>query len=93
MVYIEIYSLLQYVSIIKTKVLLPLAYVTLDDLGDPLYALWFTSLLPSLFKLFGFPTFRLQVSVSDEDYFRNESCTLKFTGFCYCCNEILKIRY
>ena len=42
MVYIEIYSFLQYVSIMKTKVLLPLACVTLDDLGDPLQALWFT---------------------------------------------------
>ena len=39
---------------IKTKTLLPQAYVTLDDLSYPVQTLWFV-LLSKTFKLFVFP--------------------------------------
>jgi len=45
-------------KVMKSKVLLPQTYVTLADFGDPVLDP-LVYVLPKLFKLFGFPTFRL----------------------------------
>jgi hypothetical protein len=62
------------VIINRTKVFLPQAYLTLDDFGYPVYALWFYGV--HNFKLFGFSIFRFWaylmkviLSVLDEGYF------------------------
>ena len=43
--------------LIKTKVLLPQAYVTFDDFGYHVKVLWFYC--SQNFKLFGFPIFQI----------------------------------
>ena len=63
-------GLLKRVIIIKYKVLIPRAYVTLVDFGYPVYALLF--LLPKTF------TNILALGVPDEGYHRKTSCALSF---------------
>jgi hypothetical protein len=66
-------------SIIKTKVLLPQAYVTVADIGDPIYALLLARKTFNIIWLFNFSI----LSVPDEGYSRNALCALNFISTFY----------